>query len=220
VLLNVMLDRPGQARVVIGEARRVFPRNPFLGSMESVIAQKTGDIARAISLMEQTAAWPEMPRAGWLALARLYHRAGRRGDAERVLRTVLEKSPDYCEGRAALAGLAVDAGRIREARQLVATRAAAGSPRCEATAAAALGDAAGVAAVFRRIAEDETLLRNWLLFQFGLNGEFAWSQRLYPWAKVAEAPEVVAAYDEVRTAMARLTPVIEDALKSLPPESR
>jgi TolB-like protein/Tfp pilus assembly protein PilF len=220
VVLNVMLGRVEEAKAVLGEARRIFPQNPFLPSMESVIAEKSGEVARAVALFEKTIEWSDTPPAAWLALARLYYRAGRLADAERALRTGLAKSPDYCEGRAALAGLLADGGRLREARRIAPARGAASSLRCEATAAAALGDSAGVAAVFRRIATDEKRLRNWFLLQFGLNGEFAWSQRLYPWNKVAEAPEVVSAYEQVRAAADRLAPVIQNALASLPPESR
>lgn len=216
ILVNLELGRTDAANAVLREARRLFPQNLFLRSMESSIAEKSGDRARAVTLMEKTAVWPEMPRAGWLSLARLYHRGGRRADAERALRTALQKFPDYCEGRAALAGLLADAGRRGEARQLAASIPANSSLRCAATSAAALGDAAAAAAVLRRIASDEMELRKWLLLQFGLSGELALTERLYPWGKIADAPAVAAAHREVRAARDRLQPVIDAALKLLP----
>jgi TolB-like protein len=220
ILANIILGRTGDAPAVLAEAKRVFPTSPYLFSLEGVIAESKGDVEEAVMLTERLAERPEMPRAGWLALARLYEKTGRRNDAERAIRTGLKRFPGYCEGQAVLAAMRHDAGRTAEARRIMASLGKNASARCAATAAAALDDARGAAAVLRSVARDESRLREWVLLQFGLSGDLALRRRSYPWEKVADDAEVLAAESELAAQIARRKPIIENALKSLPPESR
>jgi TolB-like protein len=219
-LTNLTLGRLDAAHDVLAEARRVFPKSPFLNSLQSVVADYTGESERAIALMEQFITAPDAPRGAWLNLARLYVKAGRRSDAERAVAAGLRLFPAYCEGRAFEAGLLVDRGRRREAREAANAIRSRATLGCAATAAAAIADTTTAAAVLRRIAVEESELRRWVLLQFGFSGQLALQQRLYPWNKVATSRAVADAEEEIQAAIRRTQPVIEDALRSLPPESR
>jgi non-specific serine/threonine protein kinase len=219
-LLNLEMGRIAAAGDVVRETRRVFPDSPFLLSLEALFVNAAGDSARAMSLQEQFLAGPVAPRGAWLNLARLYLKAGRRADAERTLNAGLRRFPGYCEGEAVAAGLLADRGHRREAQRASETIRQRAPLRCAVTASAAIGDVATAAAMLRRIAADERELREWLVAQFGSTGDSALEARLYPWQKVADAPAIVAARQEIRAAIERLQPVINDALRSLPQESR
>jgi non-specific serine/threonine protein kinase len=156
----------------------------------------------------------------WLPYVVALRDAGHRDDALREATQMIGKFPDFCFGRAVLAGLRREHGQASAAHQLAdsllrAASSETGTPmdvRCGATAAAAMGDAPALAAILDRIASKETLLRYWALGIFGQSGRSVMRGRAYPWVEIIDTPAVRAARQHLDAAYDRERAVAQDKL--------
>jgi len=156
----------------------------------------------------------------WLPYVVALHDAGQGDEALREGTQMIAKFPDFCFGRAILAGLRREHGQARAAHQLAdpllrAASSDTGTPmdvRCGATAAAAMGDAPALAAMLDRIASKETLLRYWALGIFGQSGRSVMRGRAYPWARIIDTPVVQAARHHLDAAYDRERAVAQQKL--------
>ena len=104
--------------------------------------------------------------------------AGQRDEAYREASKLVDRAPNNCEAKAALAALRQERRDSSGARRLVAPalqtsvapEPSPSSLRCAALSAAAIGDAPGAAAILGRIAGDERMLRAWALEITGTTG--------------------------------------------------
>jgi eukaryotic-like serine/threonine-protein kinase len=215
VVVNLQLGRVDAAGEIAREALRLFPDNPYAPTLGASIAGFRGEADRAIGLLRKLADRAVLPSPGWLNIARLEHAAGRPAAAVRTLRQAVERYPQDCELRGALAGLLADTRQAAEARTLAASITPASPIACQATVAAAMGDAGRTASALRRIAGQEPELRSWLLLQFGVSRAESFDQRAYPWGKVADAPAVVDAQRQLHAARDQLRIVAEEELRAL-----
>ncbi|PYR60040.1 MAG: hypothetical protein DMF91_13180 [Acidobacteria bacterium] len=159
----------------------------------------------------------------WLPYVVALHDAGQGDEALREATQMIAKFPDFCFGRAILAGLRREHGQARAAHQLAdpllrAASSDTGTPmdvRCGATAAAAMGDAPALAAILDRIASKETLLRYWALGIFGQSGRSVMRGRAYPWARIIDTPAVQAARHHLDAAYDRERAVAQQKLAGL-----
>lgn len=145
--------------------------------------------------------------------------AGRAVDARREANRLVERYPAFCEGRAVLAGVELDAGSHERGRELAdailsAARGADAEPAglvCAALAAAATGDPAEAASWLSRVAGDERALRAWTrqaIFGIGLS----YRQRWYPWTKVIGSQPMQVAGGQLEQSLARLREEVERRL--------
>ncbi|HJZ74433.1 MAG TPA: protein kinase, partial [Vicinamibacterales bacterium] len=156
--------------------------------------------------------------------ARVLATVGRSKEALQELAQLRPPITEVCLGRALTAGLRRDVGDTAGARRLVAATLADArdeSPdpdtvRCAAMAAAALGDPATAADLLTRIAAREDLLRHWALQIVLDRGSVMLRGRYYPWNRVADAPPVAAAREQLTSAYAREREIARTALAGLP----
>jgi TolB-like protein len=159
----------------------------------------------------------------WRWYVRLLRTAGRGDEALQEGSRMLEKRPPSCEGRAIVAGLRLEHRQTAAAHQLAdpilrAARDGAASPpdvRCGATAAAAMGDAPGLANLLDRVASDERFLRYWTLEVFGETGGAALRGLAYPFAGIVTKPPLTAARQRLDAAYARQRAAAQAALAGL-----
>jgi tetratricopeptide (TPR) repeat protein len=150
--------------------------------------------------------------------------AGQRDEAYREASKLVDRAPDYCEARAALAALKQERGDASGARRLVApalqtSATSTVSPsalRCAALSTAAIGDAPGAAAILGRIAGDERMLRAWALEITGTTGSKLLRRGMFPWTHVSDRPEVVEARAKLDEAYVREREIAKTALAGLP----
>jgi len=138
----------------------------------------------------------------WTAYITALRTAGRRDEAYQEAAQMLASFPRvFCEARGLAAGLRLERGQTRPARQLADpirrdARGDAASPaavRCAVMTAAAMNDAFQTATLLTRIASREDLLRSWALGIHGARGGLYLRGRTYPWVDVIDKPAVVAA---------------------------
>jgi non-specific serine/threonine protein kinase len=150
--------------------------------------------------------------------------AGQRDEAYREASKLVDRAPNNCEAKAALAALRQERRDSSGARRLVAPAlqtsvAPTTSPsalRCAALSAAAIGDAPGAAAILGRIAGDERMLRAWALEITGTTGSKLLRRGMFPWTHVYDQPEVVEARAKLDDAYARERDIAKTALAGLP----
>jgi non-specific serine/threonine protein kinase len=177
----------------------------------------------ALALLRQGTLMRDVPMFALNEVAAL-RMAGDRDQAYKEAARLVNKTPDSCEAKAALAGLKQERGEAAAARQLVAPalQAAAlpdvlpSSLRCGALSAAAVGDASRTAAFLRRIAEDERMLRAWAVEITGTTGSTSLRRGMFPWTHVHDRPEVAAARARLDEAYRREREVATAALEGLP----
>jgi tetratricopeptide (TPR) repeat protein len=159
----------------------------------------------------------------WFVYIVAVRSAGRGDEAFREASQLAAKFPEFCEGRAVLAGLALEHGQAAAARRVAAPilRAARASlplppdVRCGALAAAAMKDAATLGAVFDRIAADEPLLRHWALLITGISGRMFLRGTFYPWAEMLQQKATGAGRQHLDAAYARERAVAQEKLAGL-----
>jgi tetratricopeptide (TPR) repeat protein len=150
--------------------------------------------------------------------------AGARDEAYKEAARLVNKAPDSCEAKAALAGLKQERGEVPAARQLVAPALeAAPAPgvlpsalRCAALSAAAIGDAAQTAGFLKRIAGDERMLRAWATEITGTTGSKSLRRGMFPWTHVADRPEMAEARAQLDEAYRRERETAKAVLEGLP----
>jgi non-specific serine/threonine protein kinase len=156
----------------------------------------------------------------WFVYIVAVRSAGRGDEAFREASQLAAKFPEFCEGRAVLAGLALEHGQAAAARRVAAPilRAARASlplppdVRCGALAAAAMKDAATLGAVFDRIAADEPLLRHWALLITGISGRMFLRGTFYPWAEMLQQKATGAGRQHLDAAYGRERAVAQEKL--------
>jgi hypothetical protein len=207
----LLLNRWGQSR---GELLRLTfeyapPWSLGMFPVLDLAQDKYGDAIA--DLMVKTPALRERPY--FLAqLVQVLAGSQKMSDALEEATALTERFPDFCEGRALLAGVLADQGKSAEAgaaAQPLLADAADGNPRasqlrCAAMAAAALGDAAATAEILDRISAREEYRRGWAFARFGQSGRLLLMGHMYPWTKVAGAPAVVAARERMDTLLEQL----------------
>jgi TolB-like protein len=221
--VHVLLDQTDRVRAVAAEATAAAPGSTGAVSAAALASLTGGDNAPMLAFVASMAERTRMPEVIVL-LARTQMLAGRTDEARETLRSLSERSPGFCEGRALYAGVLADTGRRAEALPFVApilTGAGAADAlpqlaRCAANAAASLGDAGATAAWLSMIARDEERLFWWGLATGGPSGALQMKLRAYPWSNVIDAPQIRAALGEIEEARARLRPVIAKKLAGLP----
>jgi predicted Zn-dependent protease len=137
-----------------------------------------------------------------------------------------QRDPGFCEGRAVLAALRMEAGQRADAREAASeiartageAGASAALARCAALAAAGTGDADAAAAWLLRIAENDEALRLWVLPIDGVSGLSALRLGWYPWNLVVESPAVRAAAARLDQAYGRIRSDAAQALAGLLPD--
>jgi tetratricopeptide (TPR) repeat protein len=214
VLAKVMLGNRQEAAGEVDALLRAIPDNPRAATMRAWLAPR-GDARSGIEPLQQAAAGGQLPAAGFVSLAQRLASAGRSGEALAAVDSVLARTPDLCEARALRDGLSMDLKRVLRGAG-AGTPVVARPPRCAALTAASAGDAAAAAASLHQIANDEFALRSWMQIRFGATGETVLNLGLYPWGKVAQVPDVVAARKEIRGAFDGLKKVADQELKGLP----
>jgi eukaryotic-like serine/threonine-protein kinase len=149
--------------------------------------------------------------------------AGRLVDARREALRLNERHPAFCEGRAVLAALEIDAGAA-DAGKAMASAILADAARvdaepalkvCAALAAAGTGDPAEAASWLSRVAGDERALRLWTrqaIFGVGLS----FRERWYPWTKVVGSQPMQVAGSQLDQSLARLRDEVERRLPAPP----
>jgi TolB-like protein len=158
-----------------------------------------------------------------LMYIRALRTAGRGDEALQEASRMIESVPTSCEGHAMVAGLRLEHGQAGAAHRLAdpilrAARDAAAAPtdlRCAAVAAAAMGDAPGLASVLDRITSDESALRYWTLEVFGETGRMMLQNGVYPFGGIVDKPPVAAARQRLDAAYARLRGVAQATLAGL-----
>jgi hypothetical protein len=151
---------------------------------------------------------------------------GRTADAQQEGKRLVERYPAFCEGRAVLAGVQIDAGLSDSGRasasaildQASRTGAEPALAGCAALAAAGTGDAAEAAGWLSRVARDERALRAWTrqaIFGVGLS----FRQRWYPWTKVLGKEPVQVAAGQLQQSLARVRDETERRLPTPPAAS-
>ncbi len=207
VFAKVMLGNRREAAGEVDALQRAMPRDPRAALLRARVHAGTNPGA-LVDELQKAATRGDLPPAGQLLLAERLVTGGRTDDAARMLRRLAASNPAVCEGPALLSGLLGPESRGPAAEGA--------TPGCAALGSAAVGDAPAAAAALRRIAQDEQALRSWMQIRSGTTWERALEEALYPWNKVAQAPEVVAARGEIRAAYAALKKVADDELKTLP----
>jgi TolB-like protein len=214
----LLLNRWGLARAELLRAR--FEHAPeWSHGMFGILGVAQGKYGDALFDLDRASEFRDRPfflaqYAATLATAR------RTGEALAMATTLTERFPGLCEGQALRAGLLADQGERAEARARVQPLLAGAdgaavrgsSLRCAALAAAAIGDAAQLAATLDRIASREDWVRSWAFARFGLSGRLALMGHFYPWTKVVEHPDVVASRERMDAANARFHDIIKARL--------
>ena len=109
-----------QAAAFATEAQAQHPEDLRFPRLRARAVFESGDPARAVTILEPTAKANPRDTATQLALADLYNDAGRDGDAERTLRTLLDVEPSNAEALNYLGYLLANQGRsLDEAVRLV-----------------------------------------------------------------------------------------------------
>jgi TolB-like protein len=214
VMAKIVMGRFEEIAGEVDALGRAVPDSPRSGIMQAWAAAPS-EGPRLIGAFQEAAARKQLPPAGFIALAQRQAAAQKPADALESVNAVLATTPELCEAKAIKAGLLLDLGRDGEARTLA--RSLAGTfPRCAVLRAAAIGDAAAAGAELQNVAADEGALRSWMQIHFGVTGESAFQLRLYPWSKVADAPDVRAAHQAIAIGFAHMRKIADEELKGLP----
>jgi hypothetical protein len=212
VLARMIAGDHAQASAEVDALLRATPDNPRAGMLKAVTGADQG--RGLIAVYKDAAERNLLPPMGFVYLAQRQAVANQPDEALATLDAVLARTTDLCEAHAVRTGLLIDLGKRAElarARQLTIT-----PPRCAALIGAANGSATVAAAALQAVATNESALRSWMQIRFGVTGESGFEQRLYPWNKVAQAPEVTAAHRAIVSAMQRLKQIADEELKALP----
>jgi spermidine synthase len=131
--LALVLDQLGRSDDAAGHYRHVVSLEPdnasALNNLAWILAQRPETAGEAVGFAERAvAADPSDSNRDTLAWS--LHRSGRSAEAEKLLRAILDTSPDLQEARFHLASVLRDTGRAAEARPLFeeVVRRAAGNP--------------------------------------------------------------------------------------------
>jgi TolB-like protein/Tfp pilus assembly protein PilF len=146
---------------------------------------------------------------GAVVRAEVLVREGRPDEADAMLSIVTRVDPTFCEARALLAGVKVQAHKFAEARRLsgdiltAARQAADPEPwaRCAAMAAAAVGDGDLAASWVSRAASSDRALKLWGETSAVLSPLPAIRQQVFPWDRVSSNAKFTAAVGALESAL-------------------
>lgn len=219
---NLLLNLFEEAQRELAKGQALSPGRTWWTAMRARIQldQRRYDVAAA--MMDSDPETRQLPGAS-LVQAGALRLGGHRPEALSRVVDVARQFPDFCEARAMLAGLRLEAGDRAEALRLAnsvfdqATNA--GSPivyLCAAMAAAAVDDADRTGTWLRRIASDQEALRYWTLQVGAVSANALFRRRLYPWSNVIDRPAVNQARGELDVAFTRMRGEAARLLQGLP----
>ncbi len=208
--VDVLLDRLDPARDEVTRGQALAPSSPWWDGMRARILLAEPSRARAGTA---TPVPPEATEfaAGWYARAAVLRVSGRQEDAVASLTSLVRLYPGFCEARALLAGMRMEAGdRAEGARLATQIFRTAGAPRaslswyrCAAMAAAAVSDPDRTAAWITRVAGSDAALRMWTTTNGIVSAQAGIHQKLFPWSNVIDQPQVVQALVALDRSIAR-----------------
>lgn len=183
------------------------------------------DYDAALKLFEEKGFPRQLPSLH-LEYANTLRMAGRPDDAFREVTGLVATNPADCAASATLAALRQERGLSNIARQTVAPALAAAAAdgagplaiRCGVLSLSAIGDAAGVAALAKRVAASERLLRLWAVDILGMSGSALLQTGLYPVSRVSGEPALADARRDMDQADAALRVQIASALADITPQ--
>jgi TolB-like protein len=206
-----MLGSLPDAEKALAYGQGARPDRPWWTQMRARLDMVRGEYGKAADLLRADRASESTPFTwlfGRVVPLRMAFRADEAGaDAVRLV----DRYPWFCEGRAVLAGLELEAGEAGKARALTdaiyeQTAMASAGPallQCAAVAAAGRGEGLETAGYLVKIAHDDRALRAWTRPSlFGI--ELSFRRRWYPWSKVTASPPVQQAGTELAQALQRL----------------
>jgi TolB-like protein/tetratricopeptide (TPR) repeat protein len=219
---NLLLNLFEEAQRELAKGQALSPGRSWWTAMRARIQldQRHYDVAAA--MMDNDPETRQLPGAS-LVHAGALRLSGRRPEALSRVVDVARQFPDFCEARAMLAGLRLEAGDRAEAQRLANTvfdeAQNSGAPvvfLCAAMAAAAIDDAERTGMWLRRIATDQEALRYWTLQVGAVSANALFRRRLYPWSNVIDRPAVNQARGELDVAFTRMRAEAARLLQGLP----
>ena len=116
--IALVADSLDRARALVDEYHRVAPGDVGIRIYEAALAERSGDVERALSLLREAA--ERRPSRYYLVqLADFEYRVGRIDDARRNLERLMERYPEYQISRARLAQLELMYGKPERAQSLL-----------------------------------------------------------------------------------------------------
>jgi tetratricopeptide (TPR) repeat protein len=216
VSAEARLDRFPEAKRSLESLRERLPDTATWAARVATLRFEQAQYEAGLQAITDAGEAGRRPMLTLVTIAAQQH-AGRSADAWALTAELARTRPGLCEARALTVALQVDRGERGAARagaeRLIAEADAAHArPRtlgCAAMASAGMHDAAGAAAVLRRIEQSDTALHAWLFQVDGMSLRTMLRRGWYPWNHVSRDPAVMRAasaidqrIDEWRTSVA------------------
>ncbi len=212
-----------EAEEAVAKGEMARPDRPWWKQMRARLDVEQGRYEGAIQALGTDPSVESTPIVWLMGRVVPLALAGRTVDARREALRLVDRYPSFCEGRAVLSAVELDAGTADRGRQLSqAILADASRPDaepalkvCAALAAAGTGDPAEAASWLSRVAGDERALRVWTrqaIFGVGLSFRSRW----YPWNKVIGSQPMQVAASQLDQSLQRLRDEVERRLPAPP----